>query len=414
MQTAPETNSPRPSTAAPASGARAAVPVAIISNSHAPYRAAKHIRIVREMPDVALWSVFTHEVNSSAWRFDPPDEIRPVLFGKGEIATTQADLSRALHEWRKGGRVIRWVKEQRIGAVLLEGYNDLGRLRILRWCSRNGVPCLLWGDSNIRGDTRRGFRAWVKQSILSRILRRSNAVLACGALGREYFAKYGVPEERIFYFPYEPDYSQIEQMPESAIAEAKSRFSLMPDRRRLVFSGRLAPVKRPELIIDAFVAIAHARPQWDLVMMGTGSMQKSLVERVPPGLRDRVIWTGFIGEQVMVSAVYRSCDVLVLPSDYEPWALVINEAAAAGLAIVASDVVGAAAELVRDGVNGYCFPPGNLEALTNRLLAVTDASSIDTLKHGSAAVLADWRQRGDPITGLRQGLTAAGAFLWSH
>ena len=39
-----------------------------------------------------------------------------------------------------------------------------------------------------------------------------------------------------------------------------------------------------------------------------------------PALRGRVVWTGFIGEQETVNAVYRSCDLLVIPSDYEPWA----------------------------------------------------------------------------------------------
>ena len=118
-------------------------------------------------------------------------------------------------------------------------------------------------------------------------------------------------------------------------------------------------------------------------------------------------WLGFIDDQDAVSAVYRNCDVLALPSDYEPWALVINEAAAAGLAIVASDAVGAAAELVRDGVNGGIFPSGSLQALTERLMFVTEPERIETLKAGSAAVLAEWRKVADPVEGLRQALASA-------
>ena len=54
---------------------------------------------------------------------------------------------------------------------------------------------------------------------------------------------------------------------------------------------------------------------------------------VTAAVRGRVRWTGFFPNQKEVSAVYHLSDVLVLPSDYEPWALVINEAAAAGLAV---------------------------------------------------------------------------------
>jgi glycosyltransferase involved in cell wall biosynthesis len=403
MPTASEINSFSSSPGPAAHG----VPLAIISNALAPYRAALQQRVAREMPEVALWSIFTHQVSNAAWAFEPPAEIRATLFGEGEQALEQDRPSRALHEWRKGGRIIRWLKEHRIRAVLLEGYNDLGRLRILRWCSRNGVPVMLWGDSNIRGDRRRGMAGAIKRMVVSRILRRCSAALACGIGGRQYFAKYGVRDDRIFYYPVEPDYGLIERLPASALAAAAGRFGLAADRRRLVFSGRLIPVKRPDLVIAAFAAIAGARPEWDLVIMGDGPMRPGLEKRVPAGLRERVIWTGFIGEQETVSAVYRSCDVLVLPSDFEPWALAVNEAAAAGLAIVASDVVGAAAELVRDGVNGFCFPAGDLNALADRLLRTTDPAEIDRLKRGSAEVLADWRRRGDPIAGLRQALRAA-------
>ena len=106
----------------------------------------------------------------------------------------------------------------------------------------------------------------------------------------------------------------------------------------------------------------------------------------------------------MVSAICRASDVLCLPSDYEPWALVINEAVAAGQAIVASEVVGAAAELVRDGVNGRVFPPSDLKSLVAALLDVTAPDRINSMRANSATILADWRARGDPIDGLRSAL----------
>jgi glycosyltransferase involved in cell wall biosynthesis len=99
---------------------------------------------------------------------------------------------------------------------------------------------------------------------------------------------------------------------------------------------------------------------------------------------------------------------LVLPSDYEPWALVIIEAAAAGLAILRSDVVGAAAELVRDGRNGRVFPPGDLDALVSAMRDVTHPDRIDAMKAASAEVLLEWQMRGDPVNGVRHALQRAG------
>jgi glycosyltransferase involved in cell wall biosynthesis len=191
------------------------------------------------------------------------------------------------------------------------------------------------------------------------------------------------------------------------IAEARERFDLSPGRRRLIYSGRLVGLKRVDLLIDAFASIAADRPEWDLVVLGDGTLKANLMARVPTELAKRVRWLGFIDNQELVSAIYRSCDMLVLPSDYEPWALVVNEAAAAGLAIVASDSVGAAAELVRTGVNGEIFLSGNLRDLSAKLTLVTDSAKIDRFKAGSNTVLAEWRSSADPVEGLRQALRTA-------
>jgi len=381
---------------------------AIVANAHTPYRVHLHRRIVNEMPEVRLWSIFTHETSNAPWTFAAPPEIRPLLFGEGESTADQDEPRYVMREWRKGGRIIQWLKHNRVRAVVMLGYNDPGRLRIIRWCHRNGVACLLWGDSNIRGDTARGLRRWIKNRLIPRVLRRCDAVLPCGSLGRDYFLRYGADPKKIFYFPYEPDYDLIRLLPAERIEQTRAKFDLAPDRRRIVFSGRLVNVKRCDLLIDAFVTIAAERPEWDVVIVGDGPLRAALQGRVPAALRSRVTWTGFFPHQKDVAAVYRLSDVLVLPSDHEPWALVINEAAAAGLAIVCTDVVGAAAELVREGFNGYTFKPGDLTALTRCLLQTTDPTRIDAMKAASLTVLADWCERGDPVTGLRQSLTHVG------
>jgi len=384
--------------------------IAIVSNSHTPYRLHVHQRIVREIPQVRLWSLYTHETSNSPWRLNDAvaDEIGIVHFGKGESVERQADPRLALREWRRAGRIIAWMTEHAVRFVLMMGYNDCGRIRIIRWCHRAGIPCWLFGDSNILGDYGGGLKEWFKPLAVRRIVGWCDGIFSCGRLGLQYFVKYGADPGRCFYFPYEPDYNLIGNLDSSVIRQTRRRFGLSESRRRIVFCGRLTEVKRPDLMIAAFVALAPQRPDWDLLVIGDGPLRAPLQARLPADLWPRVTWTGFLDDQAAVSALYRSCDVLVLPSDYEPWALVVNEAAAAGLAIVSSNIVGASAELVRDGVNGRLFPPGDLGTLTQCLLDVTDGARINAIKSASPAVLADWRQRGDPVKGLRQALATCG------
>jgi glycosyltransferase involved in cell wall biosynthesis len=111
--------------------------------------------------------------------------------------------------------------------------------------------------------------------------------------------------------------------------------------------------------------------------------------------------------------VYRCADVLVLPSDYEPWGVVVTEAAAAGLAVIASSVVGAAADVVEEGVNGRIFRRGDKEHLVECLLDLTDPHRTDAAKAASQRVLARWRSKCDPVQGLRRALALTGLVVSS-
>jgi glycosyltransferase involved in cell wall biosynthesis len=381
--------------------------VAVIANAQAPYRIHVQRRIARELP-VKLWTVFTHDVPSAPWESSLPDQIGPLMFGRDETVSAQSRPIHALHEWRKGGKIIEWMGKEQVQAVVVQGYNDLGRLRIIRWCCRNDIPCFLWGDSNIRNDHAAGVRRLIKRVVVPQILSWCSGALACGSAGRAYFEKYGVPSASIYLFPLEPDYRLIDEVTPDAIEAARARYGMQKGRRFLVFSGRLVGLKRLDLLIDAFAALADRRPEWDLIIVGSGPLEAELRQRVPAELRDRVIWTGFIKEQAQISAIYRASDVLVLPSEREAWALVINEAAAAGLAIVSSSIPGAAAELVRDGVNGRIFPSGDLQALIDALQDVTSTERLAAMKAASREVLEDWRRQADPVDGLRQVLQRFG------
>ncbi len=383
------------------------VPLAIISNEQTPYRIHLHRRIAREMPEVMLWSLFTHEAASSPWPYQEVAEIRPVRFGEGEPSTQQGRVDLFWHEWAKGGRITAWLARQGIRAVVLGGYNDPGRIRILRWCDGNGIRCFLFGDSNILNDQPTGIRKIVKSAVLPRLLGLCAGALYCGKLGKAYFERYLVPADRLFPFPYEPNYSQIEMISAGEQMAVRARFELPPQGRLLLYSGRLVSVKRVDLLLDAFSQIAEDRPDWNLVIAGDGPLRAGLEGSIPAPLRNRVTWTGFVEDSATLAALYATCDALVLPSDREPWGVVVTEAAVR-MAIVASTAVGAAADVVRDGINGRIFAAGDAGGLAAALQEVTDPVKIDGFKASSPVVLDEWRRQMDPVDGLRCALRSVG------
>jgi glycosyltransferase involved in cell wall biosynthesis len=376
----------------------------VVSHGITPYGTHFLARVAAELPEYALRTIYSYEFSNGPWRVPQPASINAVTLGAGEDTGGLGRFWAIRSGWTRYRQLVSEIGAAKPAAVVMFGYGWLAHLLTLGWCFRQRIPVLLWGDSNILADRGSGAKAWIKARVLRWVVARCGAILPCGTLGARYFEKYGARREQISFMPYEPDYSLIEHPPPDVVDALTAQFGLRPGRRRLIYSGRLIAIKRVDLLLEAFERVAAQRPDWDLLIVGDGPDRAELESRVPQRCRNRITWTGFIESPERMLAIYQLGDVLVLPSSSEPWALVVNEATAAGLALVCSDVVGAAAELLRDGVNGRSFKTNDLESLATALLDVTDAVNLPRYRAASPEVLLEWRKIADPVEGLRHAL----------
>jgi glycosyltransferase involved in cell wall biosynthesis len=231
--------------------------------------------------------------------------------------------------------------------------------------------------------------------------------MSMGEYGDQFFLKYGADPAWIYRVPYWPDYDQFAHCDPARLERFCGQFRLDPGRRRLLYSGRFVPQKHVHLLIDAFAEVADQRPKWDLLIVGEGRLGDELRRRVPERLRERFIWTGFLNQQDC-NLAYHAAEVLAFPSEREPWGVVVQEAMAAGLTVIASDAVGSAHELVTDNVSGRIFSVGNLQELREAILDVTGERTGD-YRHHAREALAAWRIKADPIAEIRRALADCGA-----
>ena len=387
--------------------------LAIVTPTIPPYREHVHRRIVSEMPEYKLLTINTHQDRWRNWQLKDGEAIGLLDLSGGPLPDGLGPVrwwKRFRHYIRQGKAIVAALEQHSAKAVVLNGYNDLAKLKVAKWCRRAGVPCLLFGDSNIASEKNLpGWKRMLKQRYVGWVVSLVSGCLACGRMGVDYWKLYGADPDRIFLSPYEPDYAQIEAVSDGDVEAVFAKYELDQERRHFLFSGRLVPVKRPDLAVQSFVAIADRRPNWDFIMLGDGELKDELQAIVPDKHRQRIKWIPFLSDQREVSAIYKGSDVLVLPSSYEPWALVVNEAVAAGLAVVATNVVAAAVEMVSPGKSGHLVGPNSLSELQAAMESVSSDDSIDAFKKASAEELAQWRLRGDPIAGLRAALQAVGA-----
>src|SRR5262249_52629160 len=164
---------------------------------------------------------------------------------------------------------------------------------------------------------------------------------------------------------------------------------------------KLEPRKAPALLLEAFKTIDN--PKAHLIIVGTGVMESWL--RAQAG--DRVHFVGFQNQSLMPHW-YAASDVLVLPSSWgETWGLVINEAMASGLPIVASDKVSAAADLVAHGRNGYVFKSGDLRSLADAMRSMmTGKDKLEEMGRTSIEMIRDW-SIGGQVAGIKTGVGIA-------
>lgn len=383
--------------------------LAIVTNSITPYGVNLQRLIAAGIPELKLHVLISHWASDFAWQVEVPPEIHLTRFGIEGEHPLENPLRRPAWEWRKGGRFVRYFQEHDIRATIIGGYRFISYARLMSYCHRAGIPFFVNADSNIRSEPQlNAIERFSKRKIYDWWMKRASGVFSMGEFGDKFFIKYGADPRRLYRVPYWPDFDAFASVNEVGLERFRQRFGLDEHRRYLLFSGRLVPAKRVDLLIDAFIAIAAKRPNWDLLIVGDGVLRDELLLRVPEALRNRVVWTGFIEGRELVSA-YHAADVLVLPSDHEPWALVIDEAMAAGCAVVASDVVGAARELVVDGTSGRIFVRGDLSSLRTALEDITHPDRIENYKTEATAALKRYRKVVDPIAEVRRALFDAGA-----
>jgi glycosyltransferase involved in cell wall biosynthesis len=184
--------------------------------------------------------------------------------------------------------------------------------------------------------------------------------------GVEYLKSLGFSSDRIFLVPTAVDNDWwTEQASRVDRAAVRAGWKIPQDATVAVFCAKLQRWKGPMDLLEAFAQAGV--PGSYLVYAGDGPEKGNLERRAAElGIADRVKFLGFVNQSQLPST-YASSDFLVLPSLFEPFGLVVNEAMLCGLPAVVSDRVGAKFDLVRPDDNGYVYPAGNVDALATIL-----------------------------------------------
>ena len=251
---------------------------------------------------------------------------------------------------RRGGRwivvsrgVFRELNRFDPDAVGVGGWNQPAFWQTRAWCKLHRRPLVVWVESTAR-DARSEARplAWARQAMV----RAASGFFVPGRASFDYLRSLGVPADRIEVAPNAVDAHVFS----AAAVDRGGR-----DSCTFLYAGRLDPEKGLDTLLRAFESVPGT-----LVLAGSGVDEPRLRELAG----ERVRFAGALDRDELVP-LYAEADVFVLPSRSEPWGMVLNEAATAGLPLVATDGVGAARDLI-DG-NGFVVPVDDAGALAEAM-----------------------------------------------
>ena len=211
--------------------------------------------------------------------------------------------------------------------------------------SLRGRAWIFWGERLGRGGA--------LHAALAAPLHRAAGIASIGTFAeRDYRERF--PEPRHFRIPYYCDLTAFFAAPRRVREDGRVVF---------LFCGQMIARKGIDLLLAAFQRLGeNAR----LLLVGREAELPGLLAPLPATVRERIVYAGFQPPEEL-PCFFAKADVFVLPSRYDGWGVVVNQAIGAGLPVVCSDMVGAGYDLVVEEVNGLAFRAGDADSLAEKM-----------------------------------------------
>ena len=195
---------------------------------------------------------------------------------------------------------------------------------------------------------------FVVKPLAKLLIMRAKGFLAVSIFAVEYFESLDINDDKIYRFGYFRNVNPILQN------------QLINKTIQLIFVGQLIERKGIMSLLNAIKIVSESSPIFHLTIIGTGELQSLLKEFISKNqLQNKVTLLGVINSENIIEYI-KKADLLILPSIFDGWGLVINEALQSNVPVLISDKCGAK-ELVKHNQNGLIFKYNNVESLTENL-----------------------------------------------
>ncbi|MEA2205371.1 MAG: hypothetical protein QOE77_2147 [Blastocatellia bacterium] len=268
--------------------------------------------------------------------------------------------------------IIRELRQNGYDALLVNGHNHATYVIAMLAAKLFRLPVFMRCETHLHLQRSTVKRA-IRKSLMSFFYKHvSDACLAIGTRNREFYEFHGVANEKIFPVPYAVDNVAFMRAAQNYDKKRlRAELGLPVAKPVILFAAKITKQKRPHDLLLAYQQLRKRGRDAALVFVGSGPEEQSLKDVVGMSGIPDVHFFGF-RNQGELSRFYAAADIFVLPSSNESWGLALNEAMCAALPLIASEEIGAVADLVQHGKNGFAFQAGNVAAMSDYLSQLVD------------------------------------------
>jgi glycosyltransferase involved in cell wall biosynthesis len=220
------------------------------------------------------------------------------------------------------------------------------------------------------------------------LINSANRYLLSGTNAINEFSKYGASKEDMVKAYFTCDIKKLtkqNKMLNKDLLRKKLEFA-NPASKLILCVARLVKEKGILDLINAAKDINNLK----VILIGSGKYESYIRKYIKLAKIDNVILAGYKTENE-ISKFYKVADVFVLPSYYDPWGMVINEAMCFELPIITTNMTGSSYDLVKNGYNGYIIKPGDIVSLRKRIIELKE-NNIKRIKFGKRSfdLIKEW------------------------
>ncbi len=281
--------------------------------------------------------------------------------------------------------IINRINEFAPDKIVVFGWSFKSHLKVLRYF-KDKVPIYFRGDSHllnkhsfVKDILRRAYLRWVYSHI--------DYAISVGTNNKEYYRWAGLKDKNILFAPHAIDekiFLKNITVHETEAIALREKLSIPHNHVVFIYTGKFEYRKNLNVLVDAKINLKGKN--CTLLMVGNGPDEVQLKSKCK--VDNDIHFIEFINQSKM-PMIYKTADVFVLPSISETWGLGINEAMNCGLAVLASNKVGSAVDLVKE--NGFIFEYSNANDLSDKMLYfIENKAKLEEMKRKSLSIIKEW------------------------